>query len=260
MPNFDEIKQEWEQIKDTPDAIGNTRTLENPLTNTQTADNLGNLQDALPDEEAHYQKQLHLTKLFDKTSRAGAKSKLNGMILANGRKMFAEFHDNYTGTGRFKPQVAPDKVDFKENAPKVDPYPHRVIMFDRCVDCREVVDLNNFHPDMTFIPPGDMLNPIAKAKWAAVDIKPGTLICYLFCMKCPSDAATAVQAIRHDPIKSKFIIGMGPDGKPMTLAQKEAHEYMSKRSAIISDNIFAEIKRHRDLKSNDIFFGNAKID
>jgi hypothetical protein len=260
VPDFADIASEYEKIKDTPDVTATLRTNQEYKATGKAADLLEKRQKYLPDASTHYKLQDKLSKMFDKSSRAGAKSTLGGLVMPSGQKIFREFHDNYTGTGRFKPQKAPDKVAFKEDGPKIDPYPNRVILYERCMDCLERVDLNNFIPDMTFVPPGEHLNPIAAEKWRSVDIKPETLICYFFCMKCPTERAKKLRAIKHDPIKSKFIIGMGPDGKPMTMADKECQAFLAEHAGRISDNVHQQIKYHRNLKSNDIFWGNARID
>jgi hypothetical protein len=259
MPDFQDIIEQNEALKKTPGVTDLLRQKKN-ISKGLAADSLQKRQQYLPDKETHARLQDKLSTMFDKTSRAGAKSSLHGLIMPGGRKMFTEFHDTYTGTGRYTPQKTPDKVVFDDKAPKVDPYPNKVILYERCAECCERVDMNNFIPAMTFIPAGEHLNPIARAKWAVVDIKPGTLICYLFCMSCPADSAAKLKKIKHDAVKSQFIIGMGPDGKPWTAADKECQEFLHVRTDKINDNIFTIIKQHRELKSNDIFYGNARID
>lgn len=260
MANFSDIVEEYNKIKDTPEVTDPLRTNQDYKVIGKSADLVEKRQQYLPTKEAHFKLEQKLSKMFDKSSRAGASSTLGGLVMPNGRQIFKEFHDNYTGTGRFQPQKAPDKVEFKDDGPKIDPYPHRVILYERCMDCCERVDLNNFVPDMTFVPSGDKLNPVAAAKWSSVSIKPGTVLCYMFCMKCPTDKAIKLRAIKHDPVKSQLLIGMAPDGKPWTMADKESQAFLAEHAGRISDNVFQQIKHHRDLKSNDIFYGNCRID
>jgi hypothetical protein len=259
MTDFAEIALEYDKIKNTPEVTDPLRTSQEYKTVGIAADILEKRQKYLPDAKSHYKLQDKLSRMFDKSSRAGAKSTLGGLVMPNGRKIFSEFHDNFTGTGRFQPEKAPDKVTFKDDAPKIDPYPHRVIFYERCMDCLERVNLDDFIPDMTFVPPADKLNPIAEAKWRSVDIKPGTVICYLFCTKCPTEKAKKLRAIKHDPVKSQLLIGIAPDGKPWTMADKESQAFLAEHAGRVSDNVFQQIKYHRDLKSNDIFWGNARL-
>lgn len=259
MTDFADIVLEYEKIKDTPDVLSDTRVKDNSEKGI-SADSGQAVQSFLPDAETEAKLQDKLSTLFDKTSRSGAQSNLHGLILPGGRKNFADFHDNYTGTGRYTPQKTPDKVDFKTDAPKVDPYPHRVILFQKCGDCCQPIDKENFVPNMLPIPPGQILTPQEREKWASVDIKPETLLCYFFCMECPKQVAENLSRIQKDPIKSQIFVGFSPDGKQITLAEKEAQEYLRDRSARISTNVFNEIKYHRDIKDNDVFFGNSRID
>jgi hypothetical protein len=258
MSDFDDIIEQYEQIKDTPDVLSKT-TVKDNASKGVSADNLKSIQNYLPSPKSHIELQTKLTDLFDKTSRSGAQSKAPGMILPGGRKKFAHFHDNFTGTGRFTPQKTPDKVDFGDKAPKVEPYPHRVILFQRCADCNDPIDKENFVPNMLPILPGELLAPEERAKWASVDIKPETLLCYFFCINCPAAVAANLQTIRQDPIKSQMMVGIGPDGKPITVSDKEAQTYLAERSAKISKNVFEQIKYHRDIRDNSVFFGNARI-
>jgi len=259
MPNFSDIVEQYEKIKKSPEITDNLRVKEYK-TKGLAADILQKRQKYLPDQKTHAKLQAKLSTMFDKSSRAGAKSTLNGLILPSGRKMFSEFHDNFTGTGRFERKKAPDTVPFNDNGPKIDPNPNRVILYERCADCLERVDMNNFIPGLTFIPPEDEANPIVTSKWRSVDLKPGTVICYLFCTKCPEEAAKALKKIKHDPFKSRFFIGLGPTGEQQTMADKEAQDYLRARSGRISDNVFSQIKYHRHIKGSDIFFGSARLD
>lgn len=263
MTDFSEIVEQYNQIKDTPEVTDTLRTSDKHKASARVAggaaDSLQKRQRYLPDAESHYKLEDKYSKMFDKSSRAGAKSTLNGLVLPSGRKNFSDFHDNFTGTGRFKPQKAPDKVQFQEKAPKIDPYPNKVILYERCPDCCERVDKDNFIPGMTFVPNGETLSPQERQKWASVDIKPETLICYLFCVKCPTEKAKKLNQIKHDPVKSQFTIGVAPDGKPWTLADKESQEFLLEHTTRVSEAILNQVKYHRDLNSAGIFYGNADI-
>ena len=256
MPDFADLALEYEKIKKTPEVIDSLRVKENP--NGNPADALQKRQRMLPDAKAHYKLQEKYTTMFDKSSRAGAKSKVGGLILPSGRKIFSEFHDNFTGTGRFKPQKAPDKVQLPEKAIKVDTKGPSVVLYERCMDCLERVDRDHCVPNMTFLPNGENMNEIARSKWQSVQITPGAVLCYLFCDKCPTEAAKHVKQILHDPFKSQLIIGI-VDGKPMTMAEKESKEYMAARGQRIEDNVFQQVKYHRDLPDSDIFYNEAKL-
>lgn len=259
MPDFSDIALEYEKIKDEVQEIDKTRVSGNAA--GTAADSTEVRQRYLPSKEQHYKNEQRLSQMFDKSSRAGAKSSGSGLIMPNGQKMFSEFHDKYTGTGRFKPQTAPDKVSLPDSAlnSNIDFRKPSVVLYERCMDCLERVDRDDCVPNMTFLPPGDRMNPIERAKWAGVSIQPFSVICYLFCNKCPKEAAEGAKAITQDPIKNQIIIGMGSDGKPITLAHKETQEYLHKRSARISDQVFEAIKRGRENQETDIFYGDAII-
>lgn len=260
MPNFNDIVEQYDKIKDKPEVTDPLRVRPG-IKRGLNADAEAKRQKFLPDAKAHYRLQDRLSRMFDKSSRAGAKTTLGGLVMPNGRKMFADFHDNYTGTGRFQKQVAPDKVLFPDNGPKIDPYPNKVILYERCMDCRERADRNNFIPAMTFVPTGEALNPMARSKWASVDIKPGTVLCYLFCVECPTKLAKEINRIKHDPIKSNLFVS-GPGGildKPISLAEKESQALVKQHGEYISDNVFQQIKYHRDLPETDVFYGNCKL-
>lgn len=259
MPDFSDIALEYEKIKETPEVIDTLREKKNTINRGLTADSLNKRQDYLPDPQSHYRLQDKLSRMFDKSSRAGAKSTLGGLVMPNGRKMFAEFHDNYTGTGRIQPTKAPDKVLLPENGPQLDVKKPSVVLYERCVDCCERIDKDNCVPNMLFLPPGDLMSPAERSKWASVDIKPESVICYLFCVKCPTKVALEYKKIAHDPFKTKFIVWIGPDGKPVTAAEKESREFLTANSTRISNHVFEQIKHHRSLPDSDIFYGEAKL-
>lgn len=258
MPDFSDIAVEYDKIKDTPDVLGQTRTSDLNKATGVAADDTQIRKEILPDEETHYRLQQKLSTMFDKSSRAGAKSSLNGLVLPNGRKMFSEFHDKFTGTGRFQPQVKPDKVLLPENGRQLDVKQPSVVLYERCMDCLERVSKDEVVPNVIFLPPGNMMNEIARAKWAMVQIRPGSVLCYLFCSKCPEDAKNRVKAILHDPFKSQIMLP-APGGKMQSLAEIESHKYMAERGARISDNVFQQIKYNRDLPKSDVFYGDAII-
>lgn len=256
MVDFADIALEYEKIKGTPEVTDALR-IKKQKSRGLDADSEKKRQKYLPDKESHYKLQQKLSTMFDKSSRAGAKSSLGGLIMPNGQKMFSEFHDKFTGTGRYQPQTAPDKVIVPENAPRTDVKTPSVVLYERCMDCLERVDKDHCIPNMTILPPGDLMNDIARSKWNSVDIRPGSIICYLFCDKCPPKAAEVYKKISHDPFKSSFIVGVGPDGKPITMAQKESQEYLHAHSAKISDRVFEQIKYHRNFPDSDVFYGDA---
>lgn len=258
MPDFADIAIEYDKIKNTKTELDELRVHENMGGGKARADAEEQRQKYLPSPEVHQKKVDELSLMFDKSSRAGAKSS-SGLIMPNGQKMFSEFHDKYTGTGRFKPQTAPDKVPLPRDNPNIDFKKPSVVLYERCMDCLERVDQGNCTPNMIFLPPGDKMNEIARAKWQGVSIKPGSVLCYLFCEKCPKEAALGAKKIMHDPVKCNLIIGVGADGKPITLAHKETQEYLSARSSRISDQVFEAIKYHRDMPQSDIFYGDAII-
>src|ERR1700752_4621888 len=121
MPDFADVALEYEKIKNTKTEIDETRVHEN-LAKGQAADSLEKRQKYLPSPEQHQKNVDRFSQMFDKSSRAGAKSGSGGLIMPNGQKLFSEFHDKFTGTGRFKPQVKPDKVSIPESKlnPNID--------------------------------------------------------------------------------------------------------------------------------------------
>ena len=121
MTNFQEIEEQFNQIKDTPEALDDLRTSDAHKTTGTAADDTKLRQEVLPDAETHYRLQEKYGAMFDKSSRAGAKSKLHGLILPGGRKNFSDFHDNFTGTGRYKPQKTPEKFNFLKKDQKSTP-------------------------------------------------------------------------------------------------------------------------------------------
>jgi hypothetical protein len=259
MPDFADLALEYERIKDTPDAIGNTRTSDLNKNTGTAADSTGIRQDILPDEKTHYEKQIELTTMFDKSSRSGAKSKLHGLFLPNGRKMFKEFHDNYTGTGRYKPQVAPDKVQLPLRGRKLDTPQIAVCLYERCMICLSRVNRDECVPNIFFIPPMEAIHPMAFAKWQTVSLKPGMALGYLFCKKCHDEGLITTKAILHDPIKSKIMLPV-PGGKMESIAEVEARKYIADRGARISDNVFETIKKERNNPDTDVFYGDGILD
>jgi hypothetical protein len=259
VANFSEIEEQFNQIKDKPEVMDELRTTDAMKPTGRAADDTQLRQEVLPDDETHFRLQEKYSKMFDKSSRAGAKSTLNGLILPGGRKNFSDFHDNFTGTGRFTPQKTPSKVEFSDKAPKVDPYPDKVVLYERCPQCKERIDQQNFIPQMTFIPPADLLPPKERQKWESVQVKPCSVLCYLFCVKCPTESAAEVKKIRHDPFKSALIVKMGEDGKPITLADIQSREYMAKVSEEISEMVFAMIKNERNNPDSQAFYGANKL-
>jgi hypothetical protein len=258
MTDFADIASEYERIKDKPEVMDELRSTEAMKKTGPSADNTKIRQEVLPDDETHYRLQEKYTRMFDKSTRAGAKSKLHGLILPGGRKNFSDFHDNFTGTGRFKPQKAPNKVQLSEKGPKVDTPSVSVALYERCMDCLERVSKDDAVPNIIYLPPGDMMNPIARSKWASVQLKPGMILGYLFCSKCLDTARLDVKRILHDPFKSAIQLP-APGGKTQTLAEVEAHKYTADRGERISDNVFQQIKYHRDLPETDVFYGEAKL-
>lgn len=260
MTDFKEITEEWNKIKDTPEVIDENRVTKNTVGGT-AADDTAKRQRFLPSEEEHAKNSDRLATMFDKSSRAGAKSTLNGLILPNGRKNFADFHDNYTGTGRMdkKPDrqmaIAPGGGDAGK---RVDTKTPSVVLYERCMDCMKPVSKDDCVPNMVFIPTGEKIAPQELAKWKAVGLKPGDIVCYLFCTKCPEATTLEFKKLKNDPITSLILVP-GPDSKPMTLADKQSQSYLHQRSRRISDQVIATIKLERNNKDSDCFYGEARL-
>ena len=168
MADFSDIQEQYNQIKDTPEVIEQTRISDLSKNTGKAADRVDLRQDILPDAETHARLQDDYEQMFDKTRRSGAKSTLHGLVLPGGRKMFSEFHNNFTGTGRFKPQKAPDRVQLPTRSPQIQTKGPSVVLYERCMDCLERVDKDEAVPNITFLPPGDLMNDIAKSKWSAI--------------------------------------------------------------------------------------------
>jgi len=255
MTDFNDIVAEYDQIKDNPETIDQIRVKDNQVKGI-AADSAQKRVNCLPTAEEHHKLQQKYAEMFDKSSRAGAKHNGGGLILPGGRKNFADFHDNFTGTGRIaKKQEAPAIPE--GNAPKVDTPQISVVLYKRCIDCGEAVSKSEFVYDMDYVPPRDRF-PGELEKWKAVGLKPGMIIGTFFCLNCVAEFKKERMRIVNDPIKSALQVN-GPDGLPTTLAALEAETLKHKHRQRTRENIIAMIKVERNDPMSDCFYGEARL-
>ena len=255
MPDFNDIASEYERIKNKPEKMDEIRVTENKVGGTP-ADALKKRENLLPTPETHHKLQEKYAQMFDKSSRAGAKHSGGGLILPGGRKNFADFHDNFTGTGRIeKKQEAPAIPE--HNAPKVDTPQISVVLYKRCIDCGDTVNKDEFVYDMDFVPPQDRFQGELE-KWKAVGLKPGMIVGSFFCLKCVEAFKKERTQILNDPFKNALQVN-GPDGLPTTLAALEAEALKHKHRQRTRENIIAMIKNERNDPTSDCFYGEARL-
>lgn len=257
MVDFAEIAQAWDDIKDTPDVLGDIRIKPNEV-GGKSADDVDTRKAYLPDEEAHYKLEQTYAEMFDKTRRAGPQSTLGGLVLPGGRKNFNDFHENFTGTGRMEAKKEPEGLELAPNAPKVDTHQNMAMLYERCVDCGELVNPNDCEVNASPIPPFELLNPEDTAKWKSVGLKPGFWLCYLFCRKCPAQAMEEMKKIKNNAIRSSIPSPHpGPDGKPLSLADVDVLNYLHGRARKVSENVHKMLKIERDNPDSKCFYGQA---
>lgn len=256
MPDFNDIAVEYDRIKQEDEVLDQNRVKENKVKG-KAADDLAKRQSVLPDERTHAKLEEKLSTMFDKSSRAGAKSNAPGLILPNGRKNFTDFHENYTGTGRIEKKQDNQGFVPQANAPKVDTPQASVVLYEQCVDCFERVEVGSVIPDMDFVPPRNrFVDEIDK--WAAVGLKPGMIVCSLFCTTCATKFATEHRRILNDPFKNSMMV-MGPDGRPTSLAAVEAEQLKHTHRQKTRENIIYLIKQERRNPLSQCFYGDAVI-
>lgn len=259
MPDYADLVQEWERIKDEPDVLDDIRVIDNQITE-KSADALDTRQQYLPSEEDHYKLEQKYADMFDRTRRVGAQSTLNGLVLPGGQKNFADFHDNFTGTGRIPKKKEPDKLELAPNAPKVDTHQNMAMLYERCADCGEFVDPKDCELSAAPIPPFELISPEDAAKWQAVSLKPGMWLCYLFCRACPAQAMEKMKKLKNDPLFCNLPSPhAGPDGKPLSYADIMVLKYLQERAKKVSENVHRMLKQERDNLNSKCFYGEAVL-
>jgi hypothetical protein len=180
----------------------------------------------LPTVEEQAKKADELGKMFDKTSRSGAKAKpgTHG-IRPHGGKAATKFLEDFVGTGRFKKQEEPERTFFKDDKVR-DVKKPRVVIFKHCMDCMKQVTIEEGVPSMTFVPPPQHINAIARAKWQSVRVNPGDVVCYIFHKACMDAAAFQMKVLGRGIITYE-------NGQQVTAAQRYARE----RGNRISDQV-----------------------
>ena len=254
MPDFNDVALEYERIKDKPEKMDEIRVKENEVGGTP-ADALKKRESCLPTAQQHHNLSQIYAKMFDKSSRAGAKHAGGGLILPNGRKNFADFHDNFTGTGRI-PKKREVLFTANDNAPKVDAPKISVVLYTRCIDCGGLIDKNNAVYDMDFVPPQDRF-PGELEKWKAVCLKPGMIVGSFFCLICVAAFKEERMKILNDPFKNALQV-CGLDGLPTSVAALEAEILKHKHRQKTRENIIAMIKVERNDPTSDCFYGEAR--
>lgn len=256
MDTFKDIANEWDKIKDTPEEIDSNRVKDNKAAGSVAADDMTGREKHLPTRKQHENLSERLSNMFDKSKRSGSYSKGGGLILPNGRQNFADFHDNYTGTGRMAKKTEVKPLEIAENAPKVDTPQVSAVLYKRCIDCGGPVDKTNFVHDMDFVPPINRF-PGEVEMWAAVGLKPGMIVGSLFCLPCVSTFGKEHKRILNDPFKNALQV-IGPGGVPVTVASMEAEQLKHKHREKTRLNIIQMLKVERENPDSDAFYGAAK--
>jgi hypothetical protein len=217
------------------------------------ADDKAKIARLLPSKKEEFKKAEKLSRLFDTTARAGAGGTRTGVpgIRPSGGKEASGFLETYTGVGRYKapPAAFTQNQSFTGSATSSETKRPSVVLYKKCMDCMQPVRRDDAIPNMTIIPASEHLHPIAREKWETVKIRPGSIICYLFC----GDCVRAAVAVSKDPSKQIRLIS---GGQETTLARYE----LQQRSQKISDQVFEAIKRERDNPESDVFYSDGVLD
>lgn len=216
-----------------------------------SADSQDSIAGMLPSKKEQFELAEKLTPMFQTTSRAGAggtRANLVG-LRPNGGKEASAFLDKYTGTGRMEKK----KAMFSENQAvtenkRVDGPGPSVVIYDCCQDCLQPVRKDDCIPNMIVLPPPDKFNPIAFEKWRALDLKPGDILCYLFCGPCVRETMKECQRLNASGLT--YVI----NGYSVTAQER----YLKERAQRVSDNVQNRLKRERDNPNTDVFYNNAR--
>jgi hypothetical protein len=245
-----EIAIETEKLKSQPDWLDNTPVIDNKALGESADVGLENK----PIDTVDGRKLERLADMFDTTTRAGAggtKSNLVG-LRPRGGKAAAEFLDDYTGVGRFKPEPKP----YTENKPleqtrtsEMAKAP-RVVLYKRCMDCMERVHMDDCVPNIMPIPAPMFLDAETMGKWNAVGVYSGHVVCYLFCGECMREALAIMQGKAPLPPHISPLITFDNKGQ----RQDPITRFVKERGQRISEHVFAEIRNERNDPNSDCFY------
>jgi hypothetical protein len=251
MTTFKEIEEANRELANTPEVIEQAKIVKNKRARGKSADSAQVLESMLPSPEVEFKTAESLAVMFDTTKRAGAGGTKAGVvgIRPHGGKAASNFLEEFTGSGR----MAPKKGAFDENVKIKDGKnlncpQASVVIYKECMDCMKPVCRDACVPCVVPIPPDQAMNEITKAKWQAVNIRPGDVLCYLFCLKCAKDAHAEAQRLNRS----------GLDIVVMGTVVKAGQRYLKERGQRIEDHVFNYIKRERHNPQTDIFYGNCK--
>jgi hypothetical protein len=234
-----------EELKKKPHFLDKLPATKN-TTGKTSADNKRKINRFLPKAEKEQKLGEYYQAMLNTTSRAGAGGTKLGLpgIRPSGGKAASKFLDDFIGTGRFQkpPEPFSQKKHFLPSNQNTTKKP-RAIIFDRCMDCLKLVHKDDAIPNLTFIPPPEQINPIAKAKWASVRIRPGDIIGYLFHAKCVRAAVSQMQLLGQGVITFE-------NGKQVTAAQRFARE----RSQKVSDNVHSYLVNECLRESSECYY------
>ena len=249
--NLKDLLEQIEQEKNKPEVLDKTPVVKNTV-GGEAADSAAARQAFLPSAAEHYQNVESLSKMLDTTSRAGAGGTKAGVvgIRPAGGKAASNFLERFTGTGRIKKEFDPleNPIPIKEG-PKREVQKPSAVLYERCMDCRKRVRKDYAAPNLVMIPPPQHINDIMRAKWAAVGLRPGEIVCYVFCVPCIRNASQEAQTLNATGIQ------LVQNGCVITPAQR----YLKERGQRISDNVFAALKAERNNPQTDCFYGEARF-
>lgn len=244
------LKEELAELEKTPEAIELSRVARNTVRG-ESADSTAMIERMInPADE--FKKAEDLTAMLDTSKRAGAGGTKAGLvgIRPNGGKAASQFLEDFTGTGRMKKQAAPfeEKMKFDGDKVKRDVKKPSVVLFKHCMDCMFEVRQDEAIPQMMPLPPGGIMNEIERAKWESVGIRPGEILCWLYCVPCMKAAMKEAQRL------NSIGLTLIQNGQPVTAGQR----FLNERGKRISENVITYIRRERNDPHSEVFYGECK--
>ena len=248
-PTVDEIVESVKNSK--PSFVDSLPDRKNTAPGTSADDMQKKIEEQLPAKAEEYKKRVELTKMFDTTSRAGAGGTKAGLvgIRPHGGKAASAFLENFTPQGRLRKPVEPftQKQEFNDKEVIRDVKKPSVVLYEECMDCLGRVDPNDIVPNVTPLPTEELMNPEARARWAAVGIHPEEVVCWVYCGNCVRESMSDFKRWSAIPVHT---------------AQGETtlgHIKLKERAHKIQHNVFEVLKRER-MRGNDsdVFYGDCK--
>lgn len=232
-----EIIEQVEEQKKDPHFLDQLPTKENPRKDKElSADDPRVINRKLPGKETDYKIRQYYKDVLNKPLVHGPQNKKR-----------AQFIDNFVyGEKPKKPQPAFSQTEtFPGLDPKTPVRKPRVVIYDKCMDCLQRVNKDDAVPNMVFIPKPPHLNPITQARWAAVRVRPGDIVCYLFHGSCVRGALAQVKLL------GRGIITM-ENGRPVTAGERYAQE----RGLRIQNNVFEYLTSECLKPDSDVYYEN----